>query len=278
MNNQLTLPPDLRGYFTLKSLLHSGLGNKWCPLMRVTLHFFRMSLMWSWHWSPLAQTSLLLSPSDGLASFLETTLANGVEKVITSKFRFHLIAIYALGCFRNFSCTPVPKLPWRTPPTPVRLAKEWILMLLIKTINLKTVDIWCLFFIKKMSKCLGHHYAIWDSDSNFLLAQKICSGQPKARPHFRHCCGISEWRIARYFIIWNFIMVAIAKSGFYAMIFCLVLSSNSDNWQFKVCSIYETIWFFSGLHIDRTKSVGEIWWPGASSSAVTNLFYLWRND
>jgi hypothetical protein len=48
---------------------------------------------------------LLLSPSDGLASFLEITLANGVkvvEKVITSKFRFHLIAIYALGCFRNF--------------------------------------------------------------------------------------------------------------------------------------------------------------------------------
>jgi hypothetical protein len=48
----------------------------------------------------LTQTSLLLSPSDGLASFLETTLANGVkvvEKVITSKFRFHLIAIYALG-------------------------------------------------------------------------------------------------------------------------------------------------------------------------------------
>jgi hypothetical protein len=49
--------------------------------------------------------------SDGLASFLKTTLANGVKvvkKVITNKFRFHLIAIYALGCFRNFSCTPVP--------------------------------------------------------------------------------------------------------------------------------------------------------------------------
>ena len=43
--------------------------------------------------------------------FLKTTLPNGVKvvkKVITSKFRFHLIAIYALGCFRNFSCTPVP--------------------------------------------------------------------------------------------------------------------------------------------------------------------------
>jgi hypothetical protein len=77
----------------------------------------------------------LLSPSDRLASFLETTLANGikvVEKVITSKFGFHLIAIYALGCFRNFSCTSVPKLPWRPLPTPVRLVKEWILMLLIK--------------------------------------------------------------------------------------------------------------------------------------------------
>jgi hypothetical protein len=61
-----------------------------------------MSLMWSWHWSLLTQTSLLMSPSDGLASFLKTTLANGikvVKKVITSKFRFHLIAIYALGCF-----------------------------------------------------------------------------------------------------------------------------------------------------------------------------------
>ena len=108
--------------------------------------------MWSWHWSPLAQTSLLLSPSDGLASFLKTTLANGVKvvkKVITSKFRFHLIAIYAMGCFCNFSCTPVPtKITLKNPPTPVRLVKEWILMLLIKkTINLKTVyiDIWCLF-------------------------------------------------------------------------------------------------------------------------------------
>jgi hypothetical protein len=66
--------------------------------------------MWSWHWSPLTQTSLLFSPSDGLASFLKTNLANGVkvvENVILSKFRFHLIAIYALECFRYLSCTPV---------------------------------------------------------------------------------------------------------------------------------------------------------------------------
>jgi hypothetical protein len=107
--------------------------------------------MWSWHWSPLTQTSLLLSPSDGLASFLETTLANGVkvvEKVITSKFRFHLIAIYALGCFRNFSCTPVtvPKLPWRA-PTPVRLVKEWILMLWVRILIRRGVQHYVIKFV-----------------------------------------------------------------------------------------------------------------------------------
>ena len=122
--------PELRSYFTLKSLLHSGLKQmmslqsgecKSGPCSGISLLFFRMSLMWSWHWSPLTQTSLLLSPSDGLASFLKTTLANGVKvfkKIITSKFRFHLIAIYTLECFRNFSCTPVPKLHWRAPQPP----------------------------------------------------------------------------------------------------------------------------------------------------------------
>ena len=39
---------------------------------------------------------------------------------------------------------------------------------------------WC------YSSLWGHHYAIWASDSNFLLAQKI-SGQPNLWPHFRHC-------------------------------------------------------------------------------------------
>jgi hypothetical protein len=104
-------------------------------IYRILLNFNVLN----WHWSPLPQTSLLLSPSDGLASFLKTTLANGVKvvkKVITSKFGFHLIAIYALGCFRNFSCTPVPT------KITLRLVKEWILMILIKkTFNLKTVYI-----------------------------------------------------------------------------------------------------------------------------------------
>ena len=44
------------------------------------------------------------------------------------------------------------------------------------------------FFHKKnVTKCLGHHYAIWTSDSNFLLAHNFCFGPTKAGPHFRHC-------------------------------------------------------------------------------------------
>ena len=162
--------PELRSYFTLKSLLHSGLKQVMSlftlgsaravlvvalvysfPVVFNVIYIYRILLSFNvlnWHWSPLTQTSLLLSPSDGLASFLKTTLANDVKvvkKVKTSKFRFHLIAIYALGCFCNFSCTPVPtKITLKSPlpPTPVRLVKEWILMILIKkTFNLKTVYI-----------------------------------------------------------------------------------------------------------------------------------------
>ena len=36
------------------------------------------------------------------------------------------------------------------------------------------------FFHKKnVTKCLGHHYAIWTSDSNFLMAQKKIFGPAK---------------------------------------------------------------------------------------------------
>jgi hypothetical protein len=134
--------PELTSYFTLKSFLHSGLKQvMWLftlgsaravlvlalvysfPDVFNVIYIYRILLNFNvlnWHWSPLTQTSLLLSPSDGLASFLKTTLANGVKvvkKVITSKFRFHLITIYALGCFRNFSCTPVPtKITLKSPP------------------------------------------------------------------------------------------------------------------------------------------------------------------
>jgi hypothetical protein len=48
-----------------------------------------------------------------------------VKKVITSKFRFHLIAIYALGCFRNFSCTPVPSCNNVALVTNLCLGREW---------------------------------------------------------------------------------------------------------------------------------------------------------
>ena len=44
------------------------------------------------------------------------------------------------------------------------------------------------FFHKKnVTKFMGHHYAIWASDSNILLAQKKISGQSLAGPLFRHC-------------------------------------------------------------------------------------------
>ena len=161
--------------------------------------------MWSWHWSPLTQTSLVFSSSDGLASFLKTTLANGVKvvkKAITSKFRFHLIATYALGCFRNFSCIPVPKLPWRA-PTPVRLVKEWILMLLKKTINLKTVYILIsdvFFFIKKCHNIFGPplcHLGQW---LIFYWPRKKNLGQPKAGSHFRHwsCSSVNFFWLCKY--------------------------------------------------------------------------------
>ena len=42
------------------------------------------------------------------------------------------------------------------------------------------------FFHKKnVTKFMGHHYAIWASDSNILLAPNFVFG-PLAGPHFRH--------------------------------------------------------------------------------------------
>ena len=109
--------PELRGYFTLISLLHSGLkqvmslftlGSARVVLVVALVYSFPDVFIVIMALISLTQTSLLLSPSDGLASFLKTTLVKVVKKFITSKFRFHLIAIYALFFFRNFSCTPVP--------------------------------------------------------------------------------------------------------------------------------------------------------------------------
>ena len=139
-----------------------------------------MSLMWSWHWSPLTQTSLVLSPSNGLASFLKTTLANGVKvfkKVITRKFRFHLIAIYTLGCFRNFSCTPVPKLPWRGPhPRETRERMNF------NDIDKKKQLIWKLFIYWYMYLMSFFH---------------------KGCPHFRHC--LLCLRDVLWVVLWVFL-------------------------------------------------------------------------
>jgi hypothetical protein len=145
--------------------------------------------MWSWHWSPLTQTSLLLSPSDGLTSFLKTTLANGVKvvkKVIASKFRFHLIAIYALGCFRNISCTPVPtKITLKSPPNPRETSERMNFNVIDKKqLIWKLFIYWYLmsFFHKKMSQNVWAFGPV----TNFLLAQNFFFGPAKAGAHFRH--------------------------------------------------------------------------------------------
>ena len=146
-----------------------------------------MSLMWSWHWSPLTQTSLLLSPSDGLASFLKTTLANGVKvvkKVIASKFRFHLLAIYALGCFHNFSCTPVPiKITLKSPPNPRETSERMNFNVIDqKQLIWKLFIYWYLmsfFFIKWMSQNVWATIMTFGPVTLIFYWPKNCfSGQP----------------------------------------------------------------------------------------------------
>ena len=144
-----------------------------------------MSLMWSWHWSPLTQTSLLLSPSDGLASFLKTTLANGVKvvkKVITSKFRVSFDSNICIGVFSHFQLHTCTYQNYLEEPPPPPSSEKCLY-----------IDIWCLFFIKKnVTKCLGHHYAIWTSDLIFYWPKKNNFGPALGTgPH---------WHISTYIV------------------------------------------------------------------------------
>ena len=175
--------------------------------------------MWSWHWSPLM-----------------TTLDNGVkvvEKVITSKFGFHLIAIYALGCFRNFSCTPitVPKLPWRA-PTPVRLVKEWILMLLIKKNQLtwKLFIYWYLmsfFFIKKMSQNLWATIMPFGPVTNILLA--LISGTACQFYQFVCVCVSYQYQFLINSITWIISLCLRVVAGIAHKVFRFIFRKN---WHF----------------------------------------------
>lgn len=63
------------------------------------------------------------------------------------------------------------------------------------------------FFHKKnVTKCLGHHYAIWTSDSNFLLAQKNLFGPAKGWPSFQ-ALHLLQHSICYphnlFFVLWN---------------------------------------------------------------------------
>ena len=134
--------------------------------------------MWSWHCSPLTQTSLLLSPSDGLASFLKTTLDNGVKvvkKIKTSNFRFHLIAIYALGCFRNFSCTLVPTKITLKSPNPRETSERMNFNVNIdkKQLIWKLFIYWYLISLKKCHKMFGPPLCHLDQWRKFFTGPKF---------------------------------------------------------------------------------------------------------
>ena len=79
------------------------------------------------------------------------------------------------------------------PQLPVRLVKEWILMLLIKKqLTWKLFIFWYLmsFFHKKMSQNLWA--AIWASDSNILLAPKKKFGPAYGLASFQALQRISD--------------------------------------------------------------------------------------
>ena len=142
--------------------------------------------MWTWHWSPLTQTSLLLSPSDGLASYLKTTLANGVKvvkKVITSKFSFFFYSNICIGMFSQFqlhTCTYQNYLE-ELPPNTCEASER----MNFNVIDKKKQLIWKLFiylfiytFLKKMSQNVwATHLDQW---LIFYWPKKKISGQPKA--------------------------------------------------------------------------------------------------
>ena len=151
-----------------------------------------MSLMWSWHWSPLTQTSLLFSPSDGLASFLKTTLANGVKvvkKVITSKFRFD--SNICIGVFSQFQLhTCIYQNYLEEPPNPCETSERMNFNVIdIKQLTWKLFIYWYLmsFFHKKMSQNFWATIMPFGPVTHFLLAPKFFFGPAYGGSHFRHC-------------------------------------------------------------------------------------------
>ena len=115
------------------------------------------------------------------------------------------------------------------PQTPVRLVKEWILMLLIKKqLTWKYIDIWCLFFHKKMSQNLWAIIMPFGQVTNILLAPKKFS--------FRHC----PWSDFPYYWTWEPSPVpskAIVKllSNFYkTLLFSQVILFIKLNWLYII--------------------------------------------
>jgi hypothetical protein len=151
----------------------------------------------------LSFTDISLSFTDISLSFIDMSLSSA-----WNESRHRLARKKFLGPVKNeslaqFQLHTYTKITLKN-PTPVRLVKEWILMLLIKkTINLKTVYILVLisdvfFSLKKCRKIFGPplcHLGQW---LIFYWPQKFFSGQPMAAL----ISGTAKWHInkAKWYI------------------------------------------------------------------------------
>jgi hypothetical protein len=141
--------PELRGYFTLKSLLHSGLKQ---VMSLFTLGSTRAVLVVALAYSfpdVFNVIMALISPYTNqpfIVPIRRTSIVfwdhpsqwhQGCRKGYNKQIQVSFDSNICIGVFSQFqlhtrSCT---QLPWRA-LTPMRLVKEWILMLFIKkTIN-----------------------------------------------------------------------------------------------------------------------------------------------
>jgi hypothetical protein len=119
--------------------------------------------------------------------------------------------------------------------------------------------------------CLGHHYAIWTSDSNFLLAQNFFFGPAS---HFRHCIqcnqydhsighylkllhlSINSFQINCFFlsISLKFILYLVSRGfwGFSKVILVQVCSWNCENTPMHILLSNETWIFLFGMNNQLT--------------------------
>jgi hypothetical protein len=146
----------------------------------------------------------------------------------------------------------LPKLPWRA-PTPVRLVKEWILMLILikKTINLKTVYILIsdvFFSSKKCHKMFGPPLCHLDQWCNFFTGPNFFFGPSIGWPSFEALYILCVYAIMApahesETIVFNFrkLLSTLPK---YAELEQILLFSV--NWGEQVCNMLRSVLTIKG--------------------------------